>query len=309
MTVNPQALHAFAEKLAAAGLSPGLIQRLSRAAVSGPGSGAGVGAGVGAALGGARGFINSEEGEGLSGALRGAVQGGVLGGAGGAALGGMGRGVRDAKLLYSDKSTLGAVGTHLGSGLRRFGGRLRHGFTGHGDAAALGMSSTRESNRRIDLLRRRADADIAFNPAKADDIRKNLAGEIKGLQQTGAAGDTAIDAGVTNIPGLLKGLATDPRKTGRGLMAAMSGGGSKTMMLGMGVGLPVAAEAPELLRGDESATGGLSTTKKVLRLGTRIGGGVLTAGLPIVPAMAANMATDTLTDRALGVRPPTAQLA
>lgn len=305
--MHPLTMLAFHHKVAAA-IGPGVLQRLARVAVSGAGSGAGVGAGIGAAAGAAQGLANSEEGGRTTAALNGALQGGILGGAAGATVGGLGRGVRDAKLLYADKSTPGAIATHLGSGVRRFGGRFRHGITGHGDAGALGMPSSTESARRIDLLKRRADADIAFNPAAREKVTKGLATETESLTSAGVAGDKAIKAGVTNLPGVVRGLATNPRETGRGLYHAMAGGGGAPLALGMGVGLPIALEAPSLARGDESATGGLTTTQKALRLGSRVGSGVLTAGMPIVPGMLAGMTSDVLTDKALSIKPPRAGL-
>jgi len=278
----------------------GLLARGARAFTESPMRTAIATGGVGAAHGAYK--SHQEGGSALGGAIRGGAQGAALGG--GAAM--AGRAYRDTRLLNpgmgAGKAVWGTV-QRMGQGVKHFGQRQLHGATGaYADRAGeIGMRSTAHSNKKIDLLKRRLDDQLKHTSGpKADALRQKFEGARDGLLREGAQGDAAIKAGITSIPGVAKGLVRDPRGTGKALWNATTGGSRAGMA--MGVGLPLALSAPDLMRGDESAQGGRSMTQKLVGTGAMVGGGMLTAGLPIIPQMAAGMGIDAAANRLTGAR-------
>jgi hypothetical protein len=108
----------------------------------------------------------------------------------------------------------------------------------------------------------------------------------------------AVAQGITSIPGLARGLTSAPKETLRHVgREAFSGGKAG---LALGVGLPVALAAPDLSRGDESATGGRTMRQKLVGFGSNVVGGTLTAGVPIVPQIIGGGVIDGVANRVLG---------
>lgn len=260
-------------------------------------SGAVQGGVIGGGLGAAGGAIKAKsEGKSVG---RGAAKGLIGGAALGAGIGGAGRAYRDTKLLNPGMSGGKAVGEtfrRAGRGIKRFGQRQLHGFTGKGDPAEMGLRGTATSNRKIDLLRRRLDDDLQHvtDPNRRRKLQEKFEGRVKDLRDEAQRGDRAYAAGATSIPGTFKGLMNkDTRgETAKALWQETTGGsvGGTAMALG----LPLALSGPELMRGDESDKGGRSMSQKLVGLGTGLGGAYLTAGLPIVPAMAAGIGVDSM---------------
>lgn len=257
-----------------------------------------LGAGVGAVSGAASG-AGTEDGA-LAGAVRGALQGGAIGAAGGAA----GRAFRDARLLNPSLSNLGAAGQvvkNFGTGVANFGRRQLHGVTGAykdrlGD---IGMDSVSKSKRLIDRERLRlADRlkDVAPGSAQAAKLREATEETIKRLAEQGQRGQALIDVGGTSIPGLVKGMAN--KETRGKLTKALwdRAAGKGPAGAAMAVGMPVAFDLPDIAKGDESATGGKSLTQKLTNTAGRVGASIATAGLPILPNIAAWSGADVVTD-------------
>jgi hypothetical protein len=283
---------------------PGMAARFGRSLTAGAGRGAATGAGLGA-VAGAAGEVAADH-EGMTakeilgrGAAR-AVLGGAAGGMLGATSGGAGRVVRDAKLLRPNEGTFSAVGKHVGGGFMRGAKRLGYTLTGKGDPHAMGVASSATAEKKINLLRLRAADELAANPARAKKIHSGLAADSRSERLRGAIGDHAIDTGTSTLPGVVKGLAKDPRATSRALMTQMRAGGGSGMAM-LGVGLPLAAGAGDIaMSGDESAQGGLSKTQKAVRAVGTAGATALTAGMPLLGGAAVGMGLDGLIHRATG---------
>lgn len=262
--------------------------QVARYLTQSPLRGAAIGAGAGAA---AAAVQKNEDGSRKS-LLRGAVHGAAVGGA----LSGAGRAYRDTRLLNPGASALGAVGLtaqRAGTGVANFARRQVHGFTGHYNSDAIGMNGLARARQKVDLLKRRLDDDIAHSPGSADKLRAAFKGEAAAVHQTGAQAQKLTDAGLSTIPGAAKAL-WQPGSRGKALRAmgnTLSGGGG-AKGLALSVGLPVALQAKSLARGDETETGGPSMKRKLVGLGSSIGIGALTAGLPIVPQLVAGTALD-----------------
>jgi hypothetical protein len=105
--------------------------------------------------------------------------------------------------------------------------------------------------------------------------------------------------GLTSVPGTARALMGHNPEVGSALGAVMRGNGSK-LNLAMNA-IPVAAEVPSLLRGDESAVGGKSMTGKLVGLGANVGLGIASGGLPVatnaLTGLAAAPVVDALTRR------------
>jgi hypothetical protein len=258
------------------------------------GNGAALGAGVGAIAGGLR--SPQEGGSRLRGALGGAARGAVVG----AAAGGLGRGYQDTRLLNPGMSAVGAVGgtaKRMGQGISNFGKRQVYGVTGRGDPNAIGMAGNATSGRKIDLLERRRDHALRGSPSKDHmAIRQKAEATIAGERRSGVASQELQDAGVTSIPGIAKGLMSKDKRglalraMGKSLTAGPGG-------LAMGLGVPVAMSAPSLAKGDESATGGLTTGQKVRNLGLNVASGAALGGLPIVSQAVMGTGIDAVLSR------------
>lgn len=319
--MNHDELKSFARhvKLASTG---GLLRtgarNVARGLTDGGMPGALAGAGIGAVTGAVRAEDPSQRG---AAAFRGALAGGALGGAAGR----FGRGVRDNQLLSPGLSTGGAVRQTLGdagTAVKDFGKRQIHGFTGayKDQLGNIGMASTANSNKKIHLERLRtadrvnnmgAKGDLATPmerlksritgkeaPTRAQAAASKLEGFESGLREEGIIGDQAIRAGITSIPGVAKGLVTNPRQTGKAMWDSSMGG--SPVGAAMMVGAPVAFAAPDIAKGDESATGGLTVGQKLTRLGTEVGTGIATGGMAAIPQMATFSAGSALADRISG---------
>lgn len=250
-----------------------------------------VGSGAGAALGAGSALAQGED---LGTAARRGIAGGVAGGALGAAGGAAGRAVRDTKLLDPSLSSGQAVAEtakRVGGHIKNFGRRQLHGFTGAGDPRSMGFRSGELAAKKQHVERLRYLDDVKHEGPSFKRFVSHKE-RMKDLAEEGARGDRAIEAGVTSIPGVVKGLAKNPKGTAKALWEETTGG-SRLGAIGA-TAVPVAMTLPELAQGDESERGGLSRKQKLMRLGVGVGSGIATGGLPIIPALAA----DTLVDRA-----------
>lgn len=283
----------FDELMKSAAASGVLARRAARWLTESPARTALVSGAAGAAGGAA---MHGKDESAVEGALRGGLRGALVGGS----AAGLGRAYRDTKLLKPGTTTSEAIkGTaaRMGEGVQRFMKRQAHGLTGaYADqAGAIGMRSSQEAERRIDLLRRRGldrfTRDGAANYSSTDQLKK-----IKDLREWGRGGDEALHAGVTSIPGVAKGLAKHPAQTGKALVKQMAGGAGRGGAA-VALGLPLAFAGPDLARGDESQRGGRSMREKLVGVGSGMAGGVLTAGMPIVPQLVAGGALDAATSR------------
>lgn len=108
-------------------------------------------------------------------------------------------------------------------------------------------------------------------------------------------------AGITSIPGLVKGLTSAPGATVKHLGHAATGGTRFGTAMAVA---PLAFEAPSLMRGDESAEGGLSMKRKLLGTGARTATNIALGGLPLLPGLAVGLGADLLTDKAVRVGMP-----
>jgi len=252
---------------------------------SGALKGALVGGGVGGVGNAARAAYQGEDSRGiLRAGLGGAVGGATLGAAGG----GLGRKFRDVRLLdptlsagAAAKATVGSVG----QGIKNFGKRQVHGITGayKGQASEIGLGGTAAANKQVALERlRRADRlkGVVNNPKAQAKIWDETAKRNKELLEKGVRQQAALDAGVTSLRGIGQGMATKPKETLKAMWEHNAGKGFSGKAMGLGV--PAALMAPELAKGDESATGGKSLTQKLMNTGAMVGGSVAFGGVPIV---------------------------
>lgn len=297
--MNRETFHAFSDEIEKLAAMPASLVRAGRFLSESPGRTALLGAGLGAAAGAA----TADEGDRLHGALRGALGGAAVGGA----AGGAGRAYRDTHLLsptpLSTGQAIAGTAKRLGEGVVRFGKRQIHGLTGaFADPAQTGIRSSVEAARKTDLVQKRlADRlkDVS-DPAKAQKLREAAHSEVSRLKEWGEQGDRALKAGVTSLPGVVRGLATKGKRleTVKALGHEMTGGGGLMSMGGaLGVGLPLATGAADLARGDESAQGGRTLAQKAVNVGTNVGMGALTAGMPFGAQMIAGSAADALGQR------------
>ena len=253
---------------------------------------------LGAGVGAAGGALTAQPGEGAEGALRGAIGGAVLGGT----VGGAGRAFRDTRLLANRPlglgETIAETGRRLGHGLEQGVKRQIHGLTGaYADPAQTGIRSSHTAAQRVRLLEARARDQLrGANPDQAAKIRSALAESIAAAQEEGRQGDAALRAGVTSLPGVVRGLAGPNRlETLKALGREATGHGGLLSLGGtLGVGLPVVSGAADIAAGDESAAGGRSLAQKVVGAGTNVGVGALTSGMPFLSGMAITGAADTL---------------
>lgn len=284
-----QAMRDEIEKLAG---PSGVLRSMARFATESAGHGALVGGGLGAALGAYR--DRSQGGSGWRGALAGGVAGAGLG----AAAGGLGRAYRDTKLLnpaLSNAQAVGATGSRMAEGLKRFGRRQVHGFTGRyaDQPGAMGMGNARAYERaNLEYLRFKDLAQHA-KPGELAAKAPDAAARIKHIYAEGSRSQGMLNAGITNLPGIAKALTGPNRgQTAKQLWHAATGG--SRLGTTAAVGIPAAAGALDLARGDESSKGGLTKMQKVRNLGVTTGAGLLTGGLPILPQLATITATESL---------------
>lgn len=258
---------------------------------------AAIGAGIGAA---ARGMQAPTDGRTrIQNMMSGAWRGGVAGGAVGLA----GRGMLDTRLLHKGPQPLSAVGTvtgtlrRAGQGLSNFGKRQIHGVTGHFDPNEIGMSGVEASRQKARLLELRARDQIAHAPAaRHAALREAADKEIGAEMKSGWQSQELMDAGITNLRGIGRGLMTP----GRRLATAKAMG--KSLVHGPGgpmatMGLPALMSAPSLAKGDESATGGQTVGQKLRGLGMGLATGAAFGGMPVLPGMAAGIGTEAVLSR------------
>lgn len=287
MTYDPVLYAAFTDELVKLSAASDVLRTLAGSGMRGALTGGLAGAAAGAAT------ADPEEGR-LRGALRGATRGAMLGGATGVAA----RRAMDYRLLHPGASaTQTAVGTarSLAGSVKRFGKRQIHGLTGayRDNPAGMGLESHAESAKELHLAKlRHADAlSRATTPEAREAAGRGYEKAVSGIHARAEAGQRALDAGVTSVPGILHGAVTKPKDTAKALWHHTTGG--NRMGMALGVGLPLALHAPGLLRGDESAEGGPTMKRKLLMAGANVAGGIATAGLPIVLQMLAANAIDS----------------
>lgn len=272
---------------------------------------AAIGAGAGALTGAA---ANPEDRWG--GAMRGATVGGAIGGAGA----GVARAARDTQLLagrpLSALETATGTARRLGEGTAAFFRRQAHGLTGaYADPMKTRIRSSAEAARQQKVLdaRLKDDLRMARTPEQAEAIKQRAVAAAESLKLWGEAGDRALKAGITSVPGLAKGLTGKNRKeTLATLKEEVMGGrgasaGSKALALGLGVGLPVVGGVSDIARGDESAVGGRTVGQKAVNLATNVGLGTLTMGMPFGAQMITGMGVDALGQRLTAPRRPVPQ--
>lgn len=280
------------------------VSRAARWVTHSPGRGAALGAGLGAA----HGAVQNRD-QGLAGATAGALRGGLRGGLVGGAAAGLGRAYRDTRLLDPSMSAAQAVGgtaKRLGQGVKNFGKRQAHGFTGaYADQAGeIGLRSTAAATKKIDLLKRRAADELQYgnnSDARQWQTYAKYVERAADAKEWGQQGDKAMAAGITSIPGVARGLARAPVNTVKALGRDMiGGGGNKLMGATTALGVPLAIAAPDLARGDETAQGGRSLKQKLVGVGSGLAGGFLTAGMPVLPNIVGGIAVDAVANKTLG---------
>ncbi len=267
---------------------------LTRSPLHGAIPGAVVGAGASA--------LSRDENGNRGSLLRGAVRGAAVGAAGA----GLGRSFRDTRLLNPSLTAGQAAGQtakNLGQGIANFGRRQWYGLTGRGNADAIGMAGNTAAGRKAKLLEARfADEAKHMAPSALPAARTAHEAAVKSTLAQGAQAQRLQDAGVTSLPGLARGLRGPNRSAALRAMGSTITNGAGAAGVGVTVGLPVALNAPSLLKGDESAQGGMSMKQKMLGLGASIGTGAAVAGLPIIPQIAAGGLLDAGVQRLTSFR-------
>ncbi len=253
-------------------------------------------AAMGAVVGGGLGLASAPEGEGR---LQHGMRGALTGTAAGAVSGLIGRRAIDHTLIHPG-ATPGqaamASASSIGTSLKNFGKRQIHGFTGAwGDKPeSIGMPGRHVASKKLELaaVRNKDMLARARSPKERERILEKYDEVKKDIIREGSEGDARTRAGITSLPGMAKGLATNPRETSKEMLAAATGGSLSGA--GLAFGVPLGLSGPGLLKGDESAEGGPTMRRKALMLGANVAGGVATAGLPFIPQFIASGATDAL---------------
>ena len=298
--MTKEELAAFSDELEKIAFPGGAILRrgarwlTEHGATRGLATGAGVGAVTGAGSAAARG-----------GDTRDIVRGGLVGGLGGAALGGtaggIGRKVRDVRLLTPGMTagqTVKTVVGDAGRGIKNFGKRQLHGFTGayKDQAGSIGLQSKELAKKRnnIETLRMNDRLQGVTSAAKRRKIEAASKARSSEIATEGRLGQNALDSGITSIPGIAKGLVNNPRKTMRAMWDHNAGKGIKGKAFSLA---PAAAiMGPELAKGDESASGGKGMGQKLLNTAAFVAPGVALGRVPIVANMAGWTAADSLSN-------------
>jgi hypothetical protein len=294
-------LHVFYEEIAKAAAAMPVLRRAARLFTNDPIHGALAGAGVGIGSG----LVAPAQGESrVQSALRRGVVGAGIGGGASA----VGRTYRDARLLdptLSASAAVGATAKRIGQGAKRFAKRQIHGFTGAyaDEAGEIGLRGTAEAKRKLHLHAVRNADKVRHGEMTGTRAVKDFTAKKKELADWGRAGDEALAAGITSLPGTVKGLATAPVKTLKAVGRDVASGGRLGTVM---AGAPVVVALPELARGDESATGGRSMRQKLVGVGSGIVGGALTQGVPILPQQIAGAAMDAGARRLARPRRPVA---
>lgn len=269
----------------------------------GPARGAMVGAGAGA-VGGA---ATSDSDDRFRGAVTGALGGGLLG----AGAGAFGRAVRDVKLMNPQMGTRQAAAQaarNVGTGIKNFGKRQIHSVTGayRDQAGEIGIHGMDRARKRVNLEKLRLEDRLARNTggaANADKLREESQRRIQGFLEEGERGQRLLDANATSLWGLTKGLiGKDRGRVARTLVKDSLGSPGAAAMT---IGAPLAFNAPDILRGDESSEGGKSLGNKLMSTGAQIGASVLGAGVPLVGQSLLWTGAESAADLPFGRKAPT----
>lgn len=244
---------------------------------------------LGAGVGATQGVMNRGDDGSITAALRGGLRGAAVGGA----AGGLGRMHRDTRLLnptLGQGQAVGETAKRIGGAAKRFGQRQLHGLTGaySSTPGAIGMRGSEQAAKELRLHHRRILDETAHGASPKR--LKALGEKLKDIESQGHAGDAATKAGITSLPGVAKGMATKPIATAKALGRTMIGGSGTGAAIA--VGLPLAIAAPDLARGDESSRGGRSVKQKLFGVGSGLAGGMLTAGVPVIPQLVGGTAVD-----------------
>jgi hypothetical protein len=267
------------------------ISRLGRMLAHSPAAGAT----TGAVVGGASALATNPEGSDTLSTIERVGKGGLTGAAIGGGIGAASRKAVDLKLLQQHKGLApmsglelaGRTGLELGRDVAHVAERQVHGLLGTGSRERLdhiGMRGAARAAKETEIANLRA--------AHEGWGKEELASTLKNIADTGAQGEAARAAGITSLPGLAKNLVMSPVNTSKAIWQDIKGGPGGSPLasaghIGMYAGLPAVAGGFDIARGDESAQGGDTVAKKVLRHGANIGTGFLTAGLPIGSGMIA----------------------
>lgn len=253
-----------------------LMMRYTRPLVARAGAipGAVVGAGLGAGTGVA--------GEALSGgnnyggaALRGAAIGGLAGGVSGGTI----AKAKDINILTGKRGLELAkeMGSRTRQRLSQFGKAQVHGLTGWkpkgGGPEALGLANRNRGRdqARIALARGKERIEGVTDAKKLQKLRASSIGATREALRRGEMGEEVYQAGLTSIPGVVKGLVRDPKKTlGTAYRAAKAQG------LKGAIGIPAALGAAEIAGGTEATEVGGGFVGDVAGMG-------LAGAMPILP--------------------------
>lgn len=281
-------------KIAVGPLPGRALGYLGRALAHGGVSG---GALIGGALGAGAGALSAPEGSSTFERIGRAGQMGMAGAAIGGGIGTVARKARDIQLLNPGlhgagslaKATLGELRTDVANVAKR----QLHGLTGYADEAAQDAMN----------LRGRIPAQREAHLAKLRGIDQGHTAEqiketVDPILARGAQGEAARRAGITTVPGTIRGMWKDPKGTARALYDDILPSGTTTkekLLTGLGyVGLPVGMAGMDIARGDESEQGGRTLGRKILGHTANIAGSALTAGLPIGSGMLAQEVVNRL---------------
>lgn len=243
-------------------------------ATKGFGSGAGMGAVMGAGLGGVLGSVKSyqdarEQGASAGGAIGAGLRGGAVGALKGTAMGTLTGGAAGAAApALAQRAAKAPI---LGAA-SRFGQREVHSLTGVGDAAyvrSIGGGAADARDALVSATKGLRDAPDAAGRAKAME-------SVRRARTSFQAAQKAEEAGLTSIPGYVKGLLKDPLGTIQtGAKAQWHNSGP--LMRAVMFGAPVAGAAHELHKNqrDGEARG------KFERAGRAFGGAASGAMAPL----------------------------
>lgn len=245
-----------------------------RAGLPGAAAGAALGAGAGVAREAVAG-----EGDYGGAALRGAAGGALLGGVGGF---GVGK-VRDIALTTGKRGLglAGEAGRRTVKSVGDWGKRQVHGTTGWTPKAgpkSIGLAG-RAQTQRIEVAKAMQKARLkgVTDPAKRKKLTEVAEKRLSDLKRQGEAAQEAYQAGLTSLPGTVKGLVKDPKRFGKAALKSIKehpgGLAGAAVLPGAFIASDVASGVPL----EEAIGGGAGD----------VAGLALTGAMPIVPGMAA----------------------
>jgi hypothetical protein len=276
------------QKVALGGFPGAEASRLGRLLARGPGPAAA----AGAALAGGAAYATRPEDSDLLSTIDRVGRAGLTGAAAGAGVGAVARRARDVQLLnqhirHTPAELARETGASLLGDAKNVLKRQVHGLTG----AYSSPRAMNDMNLRgiVPASREARLAELRGMDQGISD--EAIAQQVKGIYAHGIAGERARSAGITSLPGTLRGLISAPSQTTKALWndAVGPGGGTggKAMVLGGYVGVPAVAGALDVARGDESEYGGQTVGRKLLRHGANVATGAVTLGLPMGAGMVA----------------------